>query len=106
MNREQSPARPSKQVPPYEVSRIGVAPAENQPDHDHVKYVETQDPDGGLTRWSMDQISAAIRSGERFATIVKTGRGRESYVTIDPCPTCRLMTLQVDRKLVTISRTV
>ena len=96
--------RPSKPAPPYVVSRIGVAPAESQPDHDHVKYVETQDPDGGATRWSVEQLSAAIRSGERFATIVKTGR--ESYVTIDPCPKCRLMTLHVDRGLVPTTRTV
>lgn len=97
-------SRPTKPVPPYVVSRIHVAPAENQPDHDHVKFVETQDPDGGLTRWSLEQISAAIRAGERFATIVKTGR--ESYATIDPCPTCGLMTLRVERGLVPTSRTV
>jgi hypothetical protein len=95
-----------KPLPPYEVTRIGLAAAETRPDHDHVKFVETQDPDGGSTRWSVEQISAAIRSGERFATIVKTGSGRESYVTIDPCPNCDLMTVQVDRGLVTISRTV
>ena len=92
----------AKPLPPYEVSRIGLAPAESRPDHDHVKYVETQDPDGGRTRWSMEQIIAAIRSGERFATIVKP----ESYVTIDPCPKCRLMTIQVERGLVPTSRTV
>ena len=104
MSPAQPPARPPKQVPPYEVSRIRVAPAENQPDHDHVKIVETQDPDGGLTRWSTEQIAAAIRAGERFATIVKAGR--ESYVTIDPCPTCGHMSLQVDRSLVATSRTI
>jgi hypothetical protein len=93
-----------KPLPPYEVSRIGVTAAESRPDHDHVKYVETLDPDGGRTRWSIEQIIAAIRSGERFATIVKPGR--ESYVTIDPCPKCRLMTIQVDRGLVPTSRTV
>jgi hypothetical protein len=93
----------TKPVPPYEVIRVGVVPAAVQPDHDHVNYVVTADPDGGETRWPIDEVISAIRAGETFATVVKTGRG--SFVTIDTCPTCRLMTLVVDRSLVRTVRT-
>ena len=77
-------------VPPYAVVRIQ---REDLADgHEHVDYVDTQDPDGGTTRWTAVQLIDAIRSGERF---VMTIDGDAIGTTLEPaiCPVCPFVTL-------------
>jgi hypothetical protein len=63
--------------------------------HDHVTGVETWDPDGGRTRWTMVQVIVAMREGEAFHA--GTGSSGKTGV-LEPavCPRCPLATLVVD----------
>jgi hypothetical protein len=64
-------------------------------DHQHVIGVETSDPDGRVTRWSLVEAIAAYRDGARF--IVGSGE-EEQTAELGPsvCPRCRMATLAVE----------
>lgn len=81
-------------IPPYEVRRVETDPAAAAAGHHHVSGVETVDPDGGQTQWTLVQVIAAVRDGERF--IMGGGQGGQA-VDLEPsvCPRCRLVTLSV-----------
>lgn len=63
--------------------------------HEHVAWVETDDPDGGQTRWKPFEVIAAIRDGERFVVAEPAG-GPETVLEPALCPACPLATLTVD----------
>jgi hypothetical protein len=75
-------------VPPYEVVCLE-RDASAGDDHDHVRVIETRDPDGGRTRWATVEVIAAVREGERF-TVGEGGAG-----SLEPgiCPACASVTL-------------
>ena len=53
-------------IPPYRVRRVETDPAAAAAGHHHVSGVDTVDPDGGETHWTLVQVVAAVRDGERF----------------------------------------
>lgn len=62
--------------------------------HDHVTGIETWDPDGGRTRWTLVQVIAAVRDGEAF----QLGTGDDAKaMLLEPavCPRCAVATLVV-----------
>ena len=63
--------------------------------HLHVTAVETTDPDGGATHWSLVQVIEAVRGGERF---VLREDASAAPVELAPtvCPRCRMATLAVE----------
>ena len=63
--------------------------------HLHVTAVETTDPDGGATCWSLVQFIEAVRGGEHF--VLREGTSGEP-VELAPtvCPRCRLATLSLE----------
>jgi hypothetical protein len=79
-----------RDVPPYAV--VLVQYEDLAEGHEHVSYVETLDPDGGLTRWTALELINAIRGGERF---VVTIGGAATGAILEPaiCPVCPLVTL-------------
>jgi hypothetical protein len=79
-------------VPPYVVLRVETDPAAATIGHHHVSGIDTVDPDGGETHWSLVQVVAAVRDGERFVS--GGGEGGQA-VSLEPtiCPRCRLVTL-------------
>jgi hypothetical protein len=52
-------------VPPYHVLCVETDDDAGE-GHNHVSVVDTRDPDGGQTRWTIGQVIAAVRDGERF----------------------------------------
>ena len=82
---------PVDEVPPYEVVNVGYTAVSDG--HEHVEYVETQDPDGGETRWAWLEVVGAIRAGERFVVI---GENRQAETVLEPsvCPACPAATLR------------
>jgi hypothetical protein len=83
------------ELPPYEVVCLETDSAAGADGHDHVTAVETWDPDGGRTRWTLVQVIAAVREGEAF----RAGTGSDGQaVALEPavCPRCPLATLVVD----------
>jgi hypothetical protein len=76
-------------APPYVVTCIE-ADRSAGVGHEHVVAIETQDPDGGQTRWSTAQVLAAVREGEHFLT----ADGRTS-LELAACPRCATVTLAV-----------
>ena len=88
-------ARGVGELPAYRVVCLQTDRAGAADGHDHVTAVETWDPDGGRTRWTLVQVIAAVRDGEVF----RTGEGGEGQVAVlEPavCPRCSLATLLVD----------
>ena len=85
-------AQPRGTIPPYEVRRVETDPAAAAAGHHHVSGVDTVDPDGGETHWTLVQVVAAVRDGERF--VMGGGRGGQAE-DLEPtvCPRCRLVTL-------------
>lgn len=63
--------------------------------HHHVTAVETSDPDGGMTRWTLVEAIAGYRDGGRF--IVGSGEGGQA-AELGPsvCPRCRMATLAIE----------
>lgn len=80
------------EVPPYVVRRIETDPAAAAAGHHHVSEIETVDPDGGETLWTLVQVIAAVRDGERF--VFGGGEGGQAE-DLEPsaCPRCRLVSL-------------
>lgn len=62
--------------------------------HSHVLGLATRDPDGGETHWTLVQVIAAIRDGERF---VVGDIPNDPSAAIEPtiCPRCPKATLVV-----------
>jgi hypothetical protein len=83
--------RGAGEVPPYVVRRVETDPAAAAAGHHHVSGVDTVDPDGGETHWTLVQVIAAAREGERF---VMGGEGGQAE-DLEPsaCPRCRLVSL-------------
>ena len=64
--------------------------------HLHVTAVETSDPDGGVTHWSLVQVIEAMRGGERFVLRERTAADAvELHPTV--CPRCQVATLAQGR---------
>ena len=82
------------EVPPYVVRRVETDPVAAAAGHHHVSGVDTVDPDGGETHWTLVQVIAAVREGERFVT---GGGQRGQAEDLEPsvCPRCRLVSLSV-----------
>jgi hypothetical protein len=83
-------------MPPHEVACVELDARLELSSHRHVTFVQTRDPDGGLTRWSRMQVIAAIRNGERFAV---AGESHGHLALLEPglCPSCPFFTLRVNR---------
>lgn len=81
-------------IPPYEVRRVETDPAATAAEHHHVSGVDTVDPDGGETHWTLVQVVAAVRDGERFVMGRAQG-GQAADLEPSVCPRCRLVTLSV-----------
>lgn len=80
------------ELPPYSVRCIHVDPAAEADGHQHVTAIETTDPDGGETRWSLVQVIEAVRNGERFVSeATPGGQGIELGPLV--CPRCSVATL-------------
>lgn len=81
-------------LPPYSIRCAEMDPVAEANGHRHVVEVRTDDPDGGETRWTLVEVIAAIRDGERF---MLGGDARGQAVAIEPtvCPRCHVTTLAV-----------
>jgi hypothetical protein len=91
MNEPSSPG--VEELPPYEVACVELD-ARHRPSHPHVTFIETRDPDGGRTRWSHEQVLAAMRQGERFV-MADGSDGTPALIEPGLCPHCPLFTLLV-----------
>ena len=89
--------------PPYEVVLIEMDADREAQGHEHVTFVHTNDPDGGVTRWTSVETIAAIRDGERFL-VGRDAGGNESLLAPTLCPACPFATLAVDRPPMPIDR--
>lgn len=81
-------------VPWYVVLSIEKDHAVEPSGHSHVLGLATRDPDGGETHWTLVQVIAAIRDGERFVV----GEDPDDQgAAIEPtvCPRCPMATLVV-----------
>lgn len=83
------------EVPPYAVACLELDARLEFGGHHHVTFIETQDPDGGRTRWSCVEVIAAIRDGERFV-VAEDGHGKLTLLEPGLCPQCPFATLLVD----------
>lgn len=93
MNAE--PSTRSGKVPPYELHCVQADPAALADGHLHVTAIETSDPDGGTTRWSLVQVIEAVRDGEQF--ILREGdAGQAAELGPTVCPRCSVATLALD----------
>ena len=81
-------------VPPYTVHCVRADPGPMSEGHLHVTAVETSDPDGGTTRWSLVQVIEAVREGERF--MLREGAGEPAELTPTVCARCSVATLGVE----------
>lgn len=79
--------------PPYEVIGLEVDEEAQARGHDHVRFVDALDPDGGQTRWTAIDVIAAIRAGERF---VMARAGEASGLEPSVCPRCPVITLRIE----------
>lgn len=81
-------------LPPYSIRCVEMDPVAEANGHRHVVEVRTDDPDGGETRWTLAEVVAAIRDGERF---ILGGGTRGRSVALEPtvCPRCHVTTLTV-----------
>lgn len=81
-------------VPWYVVLSIEKDRAVEPSGHSHVLGLATRDPEGGERHWTLVQVIAAIRDGERFVV----GEDPDDQGTsIEPtvCPRCPMATLVV-----------
>ena len=63
--------------------------------HLHVTAIQTVEPGGGMTRWSLVQVIEAVREGERFVLREATDpQGAALEPTV--CPRCRMATLALE----------
>lgn len=85
-----------EELPPYEVVCVELDAGPEGRGHQHVRFIETRDPDGGRTRWSREQALAAIRAGERFV-IPEDGNRGSTLIEPGLCPRCPFFTLLVHR---------
>ena len=88
-------ARGSGELPAYEVVCLHTDAAAEAEGHDHVTAIETSDPDGGRTRWTLVQVIAAVRDGEAFHA-GRGGLGQAGVLEPAVCPRCPIATLVVD----------
>jgi hypothetical protein len=81
-------------VPWYVVLSVEKDHAVEPSGHSHVIGLATRDPDGGETHWTLVQVIAAIRDGERF---VVGEDPDDQAAAIEPtvCPRCPMATLVV-----------
>lgn len=86
-------ARGVGELPAYKVVCLQTDTAAAADGHDHVTAIETWDPDGGRTHWTLVQVIAAVRDGEVFQA-----GGDPMTATLEPavCPWCPVATLVVD----------
>lgn len=84
----------SHAVPPYVVGCVHADARLMAEGHLHVTAVETIDPDGGTTRWSLVQVIEAVRAGERFT--LREGAGEPAEITPTVCPRCSVATVGVE----------
>ena len=91
-------ARGVGELPAYKVVCLQTDTAAEADGHDHVTAIETWDPDGGRTHWTLVQVIAAVRDGEVFQA--RTGRDGQAAV-LEPavCPRCAVATLLVDAEV-------
>jgi hypothetical protein len=87
-------AQHSEALPPYVVRRIRTDETAAGSGHHHVGGIDTEDPDGGETHWTLVQVVSAVRDGERFV-MGGTQGGRMADLEPAVCPRCRLVTLAV-----------
>ena len=83
------------ELPAYRVVCVDTDLAAKADGHDHVTAIETWDPDGGRTRWTLVQVIAAVRDGEQFHA-GKGGDGQAAVLEPAVCPRCPVATLLVD----------
>lgn len=89
------PSTTPDKVPPYALRCVQADPAALADGHLHVTSIETSDPDGGTTRWSLVQVIEAVRDGERF--ILREGDdGQAAELGPTVCPRCSVATLALD----------
>ena len=81
-------------MPPYVVACIDADPWLAIDGHHHVTAVETRDPDGGQTRWTLVQVILAIRDGAAFSVV----DGERAVAHLEPtvCTRCPMATLTID----------
>jgi hypothetical protein len=81
--------------PPYEVICVELEVIGQREGHEHIAAVKTRDPDGGETRWTADQVIAAVGDGLQFLVAEDEGAGE---IVLEPavCPQCSANTLVVD----------
>ena len=79
-------------LPAYRVVCLEIDIAAEADGHDHVTAINTWDPDGGRTRWTLVQVIAAVRDGEAFHA-GKGGDGQAAVVEPAVCPRCPVATL-------------
>ena len=79
----------------HEVVCLHTDPAAEADGHVHVSAIETRDPDGGRSRWTLVQVIAAVREGEAFHA-GKGSDGRAGVLEPAVCPRCPFATLVVD----------
>lgn len=92
---DQSTARGIGELPAYRVVCLETDAAAEADGHDHVTSIETWDPDGGRTRWTLVQVVAAVRDGELFHA-GKSADGQAGVLEPAVCPHCPVATLGVD----------
>lgn len=82
------------EVPPYVVACIDADPGLSIDGHHHVTAVETRDPDGGHTRWTLVQVILSIRDGAGFSVV----DGEKAVGRLEPtvCTRCPMATLTID----------
>jgi hypothetical protein len=80
--------------PTHQVLCIGWDRGRAADDHEHVRFVDTRDPDGSETRWNWIDVVSAIRDGAEFVVAADPGVRR---AVLEPtlCPKCSLATLDV-----------
>lgn len=81
-----------ERVPPYTVRCLDLDPVARADGHHHVTAIETGDPDGGRTRWTLVQVIEAVRDGEQF--VIEADADRQ-VIDLAPsvCPRCHMATL-------------
>lgn len=84
----------SRGVPPYSVDCVEVDASAEALGHHHVTAIGTTDPDGGQTRWTLVDVIAAVRDGERFIVAGDGGQAAELGPTV--CPRCHMSTLTIE----------
>jgi hypothetical protein len=63
----QTSADNTSELPPYVIRCVELMAAGGD-GHQHVVAIGTTDPDGGETRWRLDDVLSALRDDEQFMT--------------------------------------